>query len=63
MRLKKWVKVVLTVILVISAIMIYSKVGIWGALAQNSKLYESLTLFGWFWIIAQPFMISSIWEN
>ena len=63
MRLKKWIKVTLTILLVISAIMMYSKVGTWGALAQNSRLYESLTLCGWFWIFAQPFMIGSIWEN
>lgn len=63
MRLKKWVKVALTMILVISAIMMYSKVGTWGALAQNNNLYETLTLCGWIWLIAQPFMIGSVWEN
>lgn len=63
MRLKKWVKVTLTVILVMSAIMMYSKVGVWGALAQSSRLYENLTLCGWIWLMLQPFMIGSVWEN
>ena len=62
MRLKKWVKVVLTIILLISTIIMWFYVGEWGKLMATSKTYENLTIFGWMWIILQPFIIGSIWE-
>ena len=63
MRLKKWVKVVLSAILLILAVTVWLKVGKWGELAQNSRIYENLTICGWIWLILQPFAISSIWGN
>ena len=62
MRLKKWVKVTLTVMLLLSVVIIYSQLGKWGDLAQNSRLYENLIFFGWCWMIGTPFMMNSIWE-
>lgn len=63
MRLKKWVKVVLTIILLISTIVMWFNVGEWGKLVQTSKLHGILVFFGWIWIITQPFIIDSIWED
>ena len=63
MRLKKWVKVVLTIILLISTIIMWFNVGEWGKLVETSKLHENLTIFGWMWIMVQPFIIGSIWED
>ena len=62
MRLKKWVRVTLTVILIILAVIICSKIGTWGELAQNSRLYETLSVFSWIWIFVQPILIDSIWN-
>lgn len=63
MRLKKWVKITLTVTLLIFTIMIYLQLGKWGNLAQNNGLYGSFIFLGWCWIVVQPLMINSIWEN
>ena len=62
MRLKKRIKIILTIILLVSALFIYLKTGIWGELAQNSKFYENLSLFSWFWLFMQPFALTMIWE-
>ena len=55
MRLKKWVKVVLTLIILGVSIYIYSKLG------YDSSIYQIL---GWIWLVMiQPVLYMNIWEN
>lgn len=63
-RLKKWVKVVLTIIIVgVSAVM-YIKSGSLGELAQSSQFYKALTLGTWAWLIfGQMISLYLIWED
>ena len=63
LKLKRWVKVVLTLILLILGIFIYSKVGILGELAQTDRGYQFICLGAWFWLLAgQMIAYNFIWS-
>lgn len=63
-KLKMGGKVVLTVIILAISILIYSKVGVLGELAQVSTGYQVLCLGAWFWLIVGQLMtLSFIWEG
>ena len=63
-KLKMGGKVVLTVIILAISILVYSKVGVLGELAQSSTGYQLLCLGAWFWLIAGQLMtLSFIWEG
>lgn len=64
LKLKRWVKVTLTVLIIAISLLLYTKTGTLGKLAQDSKFYESLTLLAWFWIIlGQITTISILWQD
>lgn len=63
-KLKKWVKVVLSIMILGASIYIYSKTNTWGTLAQDSKFYEGLTVLSWLWLILVPVGgLSLLWED
>ena len=63
-KLKKWVKVVLTIILVIICVIVFKHAGVSGALAQTNKNYVSVCFLEWIYLFIVQFMIFiHIWEN
>lgn len=63
LKLRKWVKVVLTIMLIVLSNVIYINLGNWGEMAQTNKFYEMITCLGWAWMMAQVFVYSAIWEK
>ena len=63
-RLKKWVKVILTIIIVGISATMYIKSGRLGELAQSSQFYRALTISTWAWLIfGQMISLYLIWED
>lgn len=63
MKLRKWVKVVLTMLLLILSLIIYMKIDYWGFLARSSNFYVAVSIISWFWlIIGQIAVYSRIWR-
>ena len=63
MKLRKWVKVVLTILLLILSLVIYIKLDYWGFLARSSNFYVAVSIIGWFWlIVGQMVIYSRIWR-
>ena len=63
MKLRKWVKMVLTMLLLILSLIIYMKVDYWGFLARSSNFYVAVSIISWFWlIIGQIAIYSRIWR-
>ena len=50
-KLRKWVKVVLTMLLLTLSLIIYMKLDYWGFLARSSNFYVAVSIIGWFWLI------------
>ena len=50
-KLRKWVKVVLTILLLILSLVIYIKLDYWGFLARSSNFYVAVSIISWFWLI------------
>lgn len=62
-KLKKWVKVILTMLIMILSLMIYSKIGELGILAQNNDFYLLVCAISWVWLMAGQFTTYNlIWE-
>lgn len=62
-RLKRWVKIVLTALILILSLTIYMKVDYWGFLARSSNFYVAVSIISWFWlIIGQIAVYSRIWR-
>jgi hypothetical protein len=63
-KLKKWVKVVITLILVSVGIVLYHILGIYGAYASKSTLGSIFICLGWFWLlVGQIGIIYTMWEE
>lgn len=63
MKLRKWVKVVLTILLLILSFIIYIKLDYWGFLARSSNFYVAVSIISWFWlIVGQMVIYSRIWR-
>lgn len=60
MKLRKWVKVVLTMLLLILSLVIYIKLDYWGFLARSSNFYVAVSIISWFWLIVGQMVIYSI---
>ena len=63
LKLRRWVKVALTIALIVVSNIIYANIGDWGEMAQTNRFYEMITCLGWGWMMAQVFVISAIWER
>lgn len=63
MRLKKWVKVVLTIIMIHICFFIWRNTGTLGELAQHDKVYLVLCVLSWFYLlIGQVLIYEKIWK-
>lgn len=63
-RIRKWVKILLTSITIISSVIIYILTAEFGAKAQTSILYTIATLSAWIWLFLGQFTVYYfIWEN
>ena len=63
-RLKKWVKVLLSVITLLFSTFVYIEVIRLGQKAPINLGYEILCVGGWVWLFyVQPFIYFLIWEN
>lgn len=64
MKLKKWVKVVITLILVSVGIVLYHILANKGAYASKNMWCSMLICLGWFWlIVGQIIVICTMWEK
>ena len=62
-KLKKWVKVVLTTIVLIIGFVIYNITNSIGYMAQTSNFYTTLCMLAWFWLlIGQIAILELIWR-
>ena len=62
-KLRKWVKVVLTMLLLTLSLIIYMKLDYWGFLARSSNFYVAVSIIGWFWlIVGQMAVYARIWR-
>lgn len=63
-KLKGWVKVAITVILISLGIIIYHIVSLNGAYATKSVIASIFICLGWFWLIfGQIMTLYFIWEE
>ncbi len=61
-RLKKWVKVILTIIILGISLLMYLEARRIGCIAQTNTFYEGLAIIIWSWILlGQPVSIMAIW--
>lgn len=63
LRVKKWVRVVLTLIAIHVNFFIWRNIGTLGSLAQHDKFYLALCLMSWgYLLIGQVFIYEKIWK-
>lgn len=63
-KLKKWVKVVITLILISVGIVLYHILANNGAYASKSVLGSIFICLGWFWLlVGQIMVIYTMWEE
>lgn len=63
-KLKKWVKVVITLAVISVGIIIYNLLGIHGSKMGQDTLASILISLGWFYlIVGQIGIVYSIWEE
>lgn len=63
-KLKSWVKVVLSLLMVVTGVTIYRYLGFLGATRSENGYASIFILLGWFWLLAgQIMMLYFMWEN
>lgn len=63
MRLKRWVRVLLTLIVIHISFFIWKQTGRIGELAQESNLYLGICMLTWFYLlIGQMLIYEKIWK-
>ena len=63
-RLKKWVKVVITLIFIHISFFIWRQTGTLGSLAQHDKGYLVPTIMSWLYLtLGQAMIYKSLWER
>lgn len=63
MRLKKWVRVVITLVVIHISFFIWKQTGKLGELAQQDNLYLIMCVLSWFYlIIGQVLIYEKIWK-
>lgn len=63
LRLKRWVKVVLTLVAIHISFFIWKQAGIVGRLSQTSDFYLVMCWLTWIYLlIGQVFIYKKIWE-
>ena len=62
-RLKKWVRVVITIVIIHISFFIWKQTGVLGELAQKDTFYLILCILSWVYlIIGQIFIYERIWQ-
>lgn len=63
-KLRKWVKVVITLILISVGIIIYAYLSRNGAYTNENTLGRVFVLLGWFWLlVGQIMVVYTMWEE
>lgn len=63
MRIKKWVKIVFTLVVIHISFFIWKQTGRLGELAQQDNLYLIMCILSWLYlIIGQVFIYEKIWK-
>jgi len=55
-KLKKWVKIALIIIVILTSTLIYQKTGFLGILAQSNIIYLVLCVSAWIWLLFGQFV-------
>lgn len=64
LRLKKWVKVVLTILVILVSFKIYAEMGQIQTKAVSSINYQVIAVLGWIWLIIGQIMVyMKLWER
>ena len=64
LRMKRWVKVVITILLIHLSFYIWKQTGILGELAQRNSIYLVLSVMSWIYLlIGQAMIYCKIWEK
>ena len=64
MKLRKWVKVVLTILVILVSFKIYAEMGQIRTKAVSSINYQVIAVLGWTWLLmGQIWVYSIIWER
>lgn len=50
-RLKKWVKILLIIMIILISALIYQKTGKFGELAQDNIFYRVICVSAWIWLL------------
>lgn len=63
-RLKRWVKVFITILVLLFSAWVYSKCDILGQMAQSSDFYEVMVIMTWVWLFIGPMsVLTLLWEE
>lgn len=63
-RLKRWVKVVITLVAIHLSFFIWRQTGYLGELAQTSTVYLILCIASWFYLVfGQVYIYEKIWSK
>lgn len=64
LRMKRWVKIVLTLITIHISFFIWKQTGTLGELAQKDMFYTVLCVASWFYlIVGQTLIYGKLWEK
>lgn len=64
MKLKRWVRVLLTLIVIHISFFIWKQTGTLGELAQTSRIYLIMCVLSWFYLlIGQVLIYEKIWQK
>ena len=63
-KVRRWVRVVLTILVIHISFFIWKQTGTLGELAQKDRVYLALCIAGWVYlIIGQVMIYGAIWEK
>lgn len=64
LRLKKWVKIAITILIIVTDIIIYHYLGVKGSYIGENTLNNIIIPAGWFWLLfGQIIVFYSIWGD
>lgn len=64
LKLRKWVKVAITILVILFSTFVYVNEGTLGELGQNSNIYLYICITGWVWLFfGQMVVLSLLWEE
>ena len=64
LRMKRWVKVVITIVIIHLSFFIWKQTGWLGELAQKNSIYMILCILSWIYLtIGQVLIYGTLWEK